>query len=182
MKGAFAAAVIIGLLAWGASPCIAQQRHRSSEQRVFGAEDESFKQPFVFPRSILDILSRDAMVVDSLQENGIPPENLPASWFQASAIHLAGPTEQDVVVMGHCPVCGANVTPFWVFRPAETGYNVIFFGGGLALSISRQRSNGYLDLETSLVSTQKAWRGVWRFDGSRYRLVPENNKRSDSSN
>jgi len=122
------------------------------------------------------------MVEDSLDNKGIRPEDLPASWFLASAVHLSRPSEQDVVVMGRCPVCGANVAPFWVFRPAEGGYNLVFFGGGLALSISKHRSNGYLDLETSLVSIQKPWSGVWRFDGSRYQLVPENKQRSENSN
>jgi hypothetical protein len=182
MKGLIAAVAFTGLLAWGVSTCIGQQRHRSSEQRVFGAEDESFKQPFDLPRSILDILSSDDMVADSLRDKGISPKELPASWFLASAIYLAKHTEQDVVVMGRCPVCGANVVPFWVFRPVETGYNLVFFSGGLALSISRHRSNGYLNLETSLVSMQKPRTGVWRFDGSRYQLVPGKKQGSETSN
>ena len=122
------------------------------------------------------------MVVDSLQERGVRPEELPASWFKASVIHLAGSTEQDVVVMGNCPVCGANEAPFWVFRPVGTGYGPVFFGNGLALSVSKHRSNGYLDLETSLLVMQKPWTGVWHFNGSKYLLVPEKKRRSTTSN
>jgi hypothetical protein len=172
MKRTIVLIFLTSLVAGAANICFAQH-HPPPEQHVFGAEDENFQRPFALPRAILDVLRRDPMVKDSLEDKNIPPDQLPGSWFQASEVHLAGPDERDVIVMGHCPVCGANVAPFWVFRPARKSYELIMFGGGLALEIMRHRTNGYRDIETSMVVTQKPWSGVWRFDGKKYQLVPD---------
>ncbi len=179
MKSALATIVIAGLIGANSAICLGQRKHRGSEQRVFGAEDESFKRPFALPEVILNILSKDPEIPDTFGENDTPrPKQVPNSWFFASIVHLAGPDEQDVVVMGRCPVCGANVAPFWVFRPTRDGYEQLMFGGGLALELMKSRTNGFRDLETSYVSTQKLWTDVWRFDGQKYQRVP--GKKSNS--
>jgi hypothetical protein len=74
-------------------------------------------------------------------------------------------------VMGKCPVCGANVVPFWVFRPDEHGHELILAAGGLRLDITPRRSNGYLEIETGMVAQQKPWTNVWRFNGKSYQLA-----------
>jgi hypothetical protein len=160
MKVTLAVAILTGFLASNAGFFHAQQRLK--EQRGFGAEEQHFRRPFALPHSILDILSREDMVKGALEDKDVAPEQLPASWFQASVVHLAVPAEEDIVVKGVCPVCGANVAPFWVFRPAGTGYEKILFAGGLGLQVKQHRTNGYLDIETGLVAQQKPWTGVWR--------------------
>jgi hypothetical protein len=180
MRSPLVLILFINFLA-GAASIFSAQHTPNQEQRVFAAEGESFKLPFTLPKSILDLLSRYEMVTDSLEEKNIPPEQLPGSWFLASEVHLAGPKENDVVVMGQCPVCGANVAPFWLFRPSNRGYELLMFGRGLALRIIDHRTNGYLDIETSMVMTQKPWTGIWRFDGKKYQLVPDKKRRANTS-
>ncbi len=180
MKRTLAIVALIGLMVWNAAICPGQRSHRGAEQRVFGAEDETFERPFILPETILDILSRAPEIPDTIDDKETPrPKQVPSSWFFASVVHLAGPDQKDVVVMGRCPVCGANVVPFWVFRPTANGYEQVMFGGGLSLSVGKHRTHGYLDIETSLVSMQKPWTGSWRFDGQKYHLVPDKKNKSE---
>jgi hypothetical protein len=173
MKSTLALAVLGGTLAGAVTACVAQPRQNTSEQRVFGAEDESVKAPFTLPRPILAILAAEDEVKNALDNASIRSNKLPDSWFLASEVHLAGPAERDVIVIGRCPVCGTNIVPFWVFRPNGHGYQLIMSGGGLGLSVLRRRTNGYFDIQTGLVAEQKPWTGVWRFDGQLYQLGPD---------
>jgi hypothetical protein len=177
MERALAAALIVSLLGFAASACSAQIR----EQHAFGAEDKSVEHPFTLPRNILDILAGDDEVKNALVNENIAPGNLPASWFLASEVHLAGPNERDVVVIGRCPVCGANIVPFWAFRPAANGYQQIFCGGGLHLEIEGHRTNGYLDIKTGFVAQQKPRSALWRFDGKTYQLSPDKRRSAAAS-
>jgi hypothetical protein len=180
MKRTLALVALMGLMVCNAAICPSQRSQRGSEQLVFGAEDETFKRPFILPESILEILSRDPEIPHTIDENESPrPKQVPNSWFLASVVHLAGPDEKDIVVMGQCPVCGANVAPFWIFRPTVNGYEQVMSGGGLSLSVCKHRTHGYLDIETSLVSMQKPWTGTWRYDGQKYHLVPDKKQKSE---
>jgi hypothetical protein len=179
MNRKLAFVALMGLIVSNDSICLAQRSQRGSEQRVFGAEAESFKHPFPLPEAILEILSHDREIPETIDEKETPGAKLvPNSWFFASAVHLADSDEKDVVVMGRCPLCGANVVPFWVFRPTADGYEQVMFGRGLALEVMRHRTNGYSDIETSLVSQRKPWTGTWRFNGHKYVLTPDTKNHS----
>jgi hypothetical protein len=171
MKSMLAVAVFTAAVACLTSLCPGQDRHSSGEQRSFGAEDQGFRRPLSVPLTILDILTTQDEVKVALDIKNVPSRELPPSWFLASEVHLAGPNERDIVVMGRCPVCGASVVPFWVFRPHKHGYQLIMAGGGLGLDITHHRTNGYLDIQTGLVAQQKLSTSVWRFDGTEYNLV-----------
>jgi hypothetical protein len=171
MKRLLAFAIFSAVFVCVASLCPGQVRQSPIEQRSFGAEDQNFEHPVSLPSTVLDILRKQDEVKDALDMENVPSGDPPSTWFLASKVHLAGPNEKDIVVMGKCPVCGANVVPFWVFRPDEHGHELILAAGGLRLDITPRRSNGYLEIETGMVAQQKPWTNVWRFNGKSYQLA-----------
>ena len=138
------------------------------EQMHFSAEADSVKKPVAIPPNVLAALSRDEVVKDALKGRNIPADEIPASWFSASVIHLRGAHEADLVVMSIGPAHGANVTMFWVFRPTASDHELIFTGAGHDLEIKKTRSNGYREIETLAVTMQKVSTVVYRFNGKQY--------------
>ena len=151
-----------------AAPAAEGKRSQPGEQLSFSAEDDSVKKPVVIPRDVLAILSKDKLVREELEQEGLPTEKIPSSWFSASAIHLSHANTAYLIVMSVGPVHGANTTMFWAFRPTHSGYDLIFTGGGHTLTVKNTRWNGYREIETLSVVTQKLATVVYRFDGTRY--------------
>jgi hypothetical protein len=139
-----------------------------SEQTAFNAEDDSVKRPVAIPQDVLAALSRDKLVKDVLENENIPAEKIPASWFSASTIHLRDAREADLIVMAVGPLRGANVTMFWIFRAAATGHELLFTGEGHDLTVKNARLNGYREIETSAVIMQKLSTVSYRFEGKQY--------------
>ena len=140
-----------------------------AEQLSFSAEDETVRRPVALPEGVRQILKGDEYASSFLKDQDPPAKELPSSWFMASQIHLAGPDEADLIVIGKCPVCGANVSAFWVFRPKAGGFEMILFTGALGFKVRNERTSGYRRIETGAVTMQKAWTTQWRFDGSQYK-------------
>jgi len=114
------------------------------EQTDFGADwgqgEVFMSRPVRLPLGALRLV-RDTLSVGTIEclgQSRITPEQVPASWFAASEIHLAGPEEVDLIVQPDLPkivghkfqpdseegvVCllGANVGPFWVIRKNPSG-------------------------------------------------------------
>jgi hypothetical protein len=159
----------------------AQSKHATGEQRTFGAEDQSPKHPIPLPAGVKDLLRHDDYVADSLRSENLTADQLPDSWFMASVVHLAGLHEEDIVVLGKCPVCGANFVPFWAFRPYNDEYQKILFTGVLGATIDSKRSNGYRNISTGIVTMQTSQEQVWRFDGEGYQPTKKPAKRRHAS-
>jgi len=47
------------------------------------------KKPAAIPEDVLAILAKDEMVSRTLEDENLPAEKIPMSWFSASGIHLA---------------------------------------------------------------------------------------------
>lgn len=151
-----------------AAPAAEGKSFQPAEQLSFSAEDDSVKNHVVIPRDVLAILSKDKLVREELENEGLPAEKIPSSWFSASAIHLSHANAANLIVMSVGPVHGANTTMFWAFRTTHSGHDLIFTGGGHTLTAKNTRWNGYREIETLSVVTQKLATVVYRFDGTRY--------------
>jgi hypothetical protein len=88
----------------------------------------------------------------------------------ASEVHLTGPEEKDLVVVAAGLLRGANVTTFWVLRPADGGYELLLTAPAHDLIIKQSRSKGYKNIE--LLSATAVWVSTMslRFDGRRYEV------------
>lgn len=136
------------------------------EQTVFDAEPNSsqmlVKRPAEIPDSALQVL-RDTLtggIFNCLKSRGVTPEQAPASWFLASAVHLNGPNEIDLIVLPNVPSISNPTNPggcmlpahgglFWVLGPgiASGRYGLLLATYGLRLEILNSRTNRYKDIE-----------------------------------
>jgi len=128
------------------------------------------------PASALEILRADQTVSSCLEKQKLSPDHLPASWFSASRIHLAGPDENDLLVQ---PVfsperrqCFYGVECcawFWVFRQAGKGYELVLKVFAGALSVRESIWKGYRDIQASSANANGLTTLTFRFDGTRYK-------------
>jgi hypothetical protein len=164
---------------------------QQGEQTSFDAEPvpgEAFvKRPVVIPDSALQVL-RDSLDPDRLhciREMGTAPEQVPASWFVASEIHLNGPNEVDLIVLPNVPRIEGDKFPatnaggcllgahggglFWVLRPGvATGtYALLLVTNGDGLKVLTSRTNGYRDIQTGTGRTGL----LYKFTALQYQLA-----------
>lgn len=172
-------AVVLALLVIVCNQSDAQKKAaRFSEQMQFSAGDESVQRPVSIPRDVSAILARDEWVQDALESQKVPARELPASWFAASVIHLAGPDEIDLVVIAKGPLVGANVTTFWVFRSTPHGYRTILNGPALGLTVLHTRWKGYREIELTSATAVQVDTVLLRWDGSKYAFYREKTERN----
>lgn len=159
---------------------------RDTEQTVFDAEAGSshmlVRQPAEIPDSALQVL-RDTLtggVFNCLKARGTTPAQAPASWFLASAIHLNGPNEIDLVVLpnvstianpanpGGC-LLPAHGGPFWVLAPgiASGRYGLLLATYGLRLEVLNSRTNRYRDIRIGAGRTTS----LYKFTVQQYQLA-----------
>jgi hypothetical protein len=147
----------------------AQNKHsHSTEQSVFSAEDDAVKKPAAIPEDVLAILAKDEMVSRTLEDENLPAEKIPMSWFSASAIHLSKSGKTDFVVMAKGPLAGGNVVTFWIFRGTGHGHELVLTAPMHDLVVRHSRRNGYRDVELTSMSAVKISSVLCRFDGKQY--------------
>jgi hypothetical protein len=181
--------VVLGaLLVVNERPASAQnpRSDRDTEQTVFDAEADSsqmlVRRPTEIPDSALQVL-RDTLtggVFNCLNARGTTPEHAPASWFLASAIHLNGPDEIDLVVLpnvrsianpanpGGC-LLAAHGGPFWVLGPgiASGRYGLLLATYGLRLEVLNSRTNRHRDIQIGAERTAL----LYKFTVQQYQLT-----------
>lgn len=155
-----------------ASGCaIGQQAHPPHEQMAFSAEDESVKQPVKIPADVWAVLQKDSNVLDVLNSQSLQPNQLPASWFTASEVHLDGAQEGDLVVVGKGLLQGANVTTFWVFTRTSSGTKLVLNVPAHDLAIETNRTKGYRDIKVMMATAGRVSAAIFRFDGQKYQTA-----------
>jgi hypothetical protein len=147
------------------------EKNSQPEQTSFGtdwvASEVFISKPVEIPLGALQVI-RDTLslppVAGCLERNGMTPEQVPASWFAASEIHLAGPEEVDLIVQPNLPkmisheippdtakaancLLGANVGRFWVIRKNPSGrYSLLLATVALGLEVLDSRANFYRNI------------------------------------
>jgi hypothetical protein len=145
------------------------KKENGPEQTVFGADPppgQFMQRPIQVPPAALQVL-RDSLgrgANNCLTHNGVTADDIPASWFVASEIHLDGPEEVDLIVQPNLPkigtdelphheafgcVLGANVGPFWVLRNISGRYGLLLATYALSLEVLDSRSNFYRDIQAT---------------------------------
>lgn len=150
--------VFLALVLFYRAPVHSQIQHkRVPEQTDFGSDSE-LDRPISIPEAALKAL-RSALHAR--------PDELPDEHLRASEIHLAGPTEIDLVA----PMRGGgHAAFFYILRPTLSGYKLIFDSGGDSMTVLRSRSHGYRDLQVVGITMagKNAATVVYRFDGQKY--------------
>ena len=184
----FASGVLITALVQSVGTGQTARRASSQEQSRFNCEQgfagEPIQRPISLPEGALRVLAYDDGVSSCLENENMTRDQLPASWFVASEIHLDGPDEVDLVVLPNLDTglaqnlrrpagcfLGANTAEFWIVRKTSQQYELVLHAGGHDLEVSKIRTNGLRDAMT--ITPQEAGRKVttviYTFDGKRYK-------------
>ena len=115
------------------------------------------------------MLRKDKTVQDVLEDRDLRSENLPPSWFSASAIHLGSANRTDLVVVGQPPISGGNLAIFGVFCAAANGYQLALTAPAHDLVVKNALWNGYRNIELTSMTAVQISTVLLRFDGKRYR-------------
>jgi hypothetical protein len=143
------------------SPQASKRAEALREQTDFGAEGD-FERPVAIPGAALQQLrtskNRDDLIQMCVENEGIPVDKIPPSWFVASEIRLSRSPSSGLVVRGEHPCLGgAHISQFWVLAKSTTGYEIVFRGRADALSVLPTRTNGYRDLQLIIVTRAGAY-------------------------
>ena len=139
-----------------------------NEQIHFSAADDRVNCPIAIPDDVAAILRSDPDISRHLQ-NG----TLPATWFSATEVHLAGKTERDIIVMAAGPLRTADATTFWVFRPTAQGHELILTATARDLILTHKRDGDYRIIETDSRSSTHRRTARYRFEGRHYTVFED---------
>ena len=138
------------------------------EQTIFGVEEE-IERPVSIPEDVLQLLRQDQRNQRYLAQ-GQSLQDIPASWFIASQVHLHDGDSQDLIVMAANPrLFGANIVPFWVFRNTPLGHQLVLSITTLGLEVLRSKTTGYRDIRATAATAKEVLTTDYVFDGTRYR-------------
>jgi hypothetical protein len=145
----------------------------ANQQTLFQLE-EKFTHPSPLPVSVLETLQTDASnqrLFESCPTRG-SQHAIPSNWFIAAEVDLKHSESSGLVVRAEngC-LCGANTGPFWVFRHANLGYELVLDASALGLELLDTRTNGYRDIRLSNASGGSVHSKVLKFDGGNYRAA-----------
>ena len=149
-------AVLVGTCAY------AQTNHASQprEQAEFGAEDEHWQLPVRVPEAVLQILR---------SVNNALPDEMPEKSLLGSEIHLDGPEETDLIVMGVKSLRLPHGALFWVFRKNRDRYELILSTGGDALTVLDAKWKGHREIRVYNNTARTTTATFYKFDGEHYR-------------
>jgi hypothetical protein len=150
-----------------------QEVRPATEQKLFS--NSPFQHPVTLPPEVLKVLLATypaketfAIVDDSEKSN-------PSQLFQAAEVHLGGPDQVDLVVMGMGRMRGAENSWFWVVRSARKDPEIILFGGGDYLEVLDGKTHGYRDIRIVWMSSLETETTTYHFDGHQYQMRQADN-------
>jgi hypothetical protein len=147
----------------------------AAEQHSFGLgmDGPVVQHPVVISDAELAALANDDLMHRELDQDP-PITKLTREGLEAAVVHLHGPNERDLIVVGSgAPFMGANVGPFWVIRDLPTGPQVVLSTITLSLEIQRVSSNGLRNIETLAATAVEGSTTKFRFNGTKYVLFKE---------
>jgi hypothetical protein len=144
--------------------------HRTAEQTSFGLGDLGpvIQHPVQISDPELAALAEDDVMLRELDREP-PIGKLTREGLEAGVVHLHGPHERDLIVVGSgAPFIGANVGPFWIVRDLPDGPQVVFSTIALGISIQSTWFNQYRTIEASAATAVEVTTVRFRFDGKKY--------------
>jgi hypothetical protein len=167
-------------------------KDQQQEQTTFGSDaasaEEFTRKPVEVPAGALQVL-RDTLTMDRgtlycIKKGGLEPDQVSASWFVGSEIHLDGPEEVDLIVrpnvfklgtreLPEAASCllGAHVIPFWVLRNIGGRYSLLLETWVVTLGVLSSRTNGYRDIQTISSTAVTRTTLLYKMDVAQYQLA-----------
>jgi len=132
----------------------------------------NFDHPVPLPPSVVAELVKTqaaGYARDVLKEN---PQYDLSQLFLAEKMKLAGPDEDDYVVLGEFPLTGADCDWFWVVRSLKSGPQVVLFSIGTMLRLLPQEDHGLPEIRADWwPGNGDGWARIFRFDGKEYKAA-----------
>jgi hypothetical protein len=159
----------------------------SPEQSQFSTETDvvPIQHPKDLPEDALQVLRNDRVILNCARTAKMLPDEVPASWFVASEIHLDGSVEEDLIVQGRdlrlspapnrC-LMGANVAPFWVLRKTQAGYSLVLSVSAHDLRVLGTKSKEFRDIEVFAMTAVAGYSATYKFDGEKYQVSRTDSK------
>jgi hypothetical protein len=128
---------------------IAQQSRESVplSKISFSSEDDKFADAVPLPDCVRQLLATDEHVVNTLEYEQLPAEQLPADWFTASRTELGEHSGTYFVVMGAGVMRGANINAFWIFERSPKSCNLLLSVRAHDLAVLKTSTNGLRDID-----------------------------------
>ena len=147
-----------------------------AEQTRFSFGDAIVQKPVAIPEEILPVLGQDEFVRGLMGFAELPADQVQASWFSASAIHLSGPNERerdesDLIVVGHDSYYETKAVLFWVFCRTAQGYELALKTPARDFQVKDAMWQGHREIETTLEEDGKVTSTLYRWDGKHYTRV-----------
>jgi hypothetical protein len=171
--------VVLALAALCIAVSAQSKPHMAAEQATFnlGADGPLVQRPVVLSDAELAALA-SAEILKRESDQDPPITKLTREGLEAGVIHLNGPNEKDLIVVGSgAPFIGANIGPFWVIRDLPAGPEVVFSTIALGLTIQKTRFNGLRNIEAFAVSGWGTTIIDFRFNSTKYVQYRDRSKR-----
>ncbi len=144
--------------------------HAVVDQSAFnlGADGPVVQHLVVLSDAELAALASDEIMKRELDQDP-PIPKLTREGLEAPIVHLCGPNERDIVVVGSgLPFIGANIGPFWVIRDLPNGPQVVFSTIALSVEIQKTSSKGLRNIEAFAATAVNGTTVDFRFNGTKY--------------
>lgn len=165
-------AVALLLISGAALPQVKQAPDAEQTRFSFGS-DAIVQKPVAIPDEILPVLGQDEFVHGLMGFVELPADQVQASWFSASAIHLSAPSdrepdESDLIVVAHDPYYETKAVLFWVFLPTAHGYELALKTPAHDFQVKDAMWQGHREIEMTLEEDGKVTNTLYRWDGKQY--------------
>lgn len=168
-------------------------RNQQPEQTAFSSDvipgQVAIRKPVEISEDALQVLRNTRKVRLCIEAGQTTAEQVSASWFVGSEIHLNGPNEVDLIVQprdlpekpseNRC-LYGAHVMPFWVLRHTAGKYELLLETYADVLLVLNSRTKGYRNIEGDTTTAQTIGSTTYRFDGEKYQPAERQDKPADA--
>jgi len=167
--------LVFVLLASGAPVCA--QTLLDCRQSGEFCEDTPFPQPAPIPDNVITMLLQTDAGREGVELcTGLADDHridekacLRTNLFRGTAVHLSGNDEADLIVIGVCPMCGADNGWFWLVRSPDKNPQLALWAGANCLQILHSRTHGLFDVQSTWSSGAGTRTRTYRFNGTEYK-------------
>ena len=140
----------------------------AAQRSFFFEEPNPFKHPVKIPRAVLQVMRRE---IEGQRGGHLNESTNLADWFFGARIAL-GTNRPAFILRSHEDFLnGADNDWFWIVLQTSRGYRMVLFAGTISVSARNSKTHGLRDIETNMATAAIAFRNVYKFKGTVYKLT-----------